>query len=184
MLDFLNLDIRNLSLLSLVGRKILFLLIGTTQDIDYRLIRKLTNDWDHGLTKDVPLKESDRLCKVVELKKKLILKTYPPPNYEFWTSNLRSNSGFIDLWKVLYVSNEPERSFPQYYILNSTTLHSRPLPLRIDICLGHGSGPGTPVNIPMGPSSHPGTVPMGPSSHPGFNLSRVEERIDCDKTST
>ena len=32
-------------------------------------------------------------------------------------------------------------------------------------CLGHGSGPGTP--IPLGPSSHPGTVPMGPSSHPG-----------------
>ena len=176
MLDFLNLDIRNLSLLSLVGRKILFLLIGTTQDIDYRLIRKLTND-SH-------LKRVTGYVKLLNWKKKLILKTYPPPNYEFWTSNLRSNSGFIDLWKVLYVSNEPERSFPQYYILNSTTLHSRPLPLRIDICLGHGSGPGTPVNIPMGPSSHPGTVPMGPSSHPGFNLSRVEERIDCDKTST
>ena len=28
--------------------------------------------------------------------KKLILKTYPPPK-EFWTSNLRSNSGFTDL---------------------------------------------------------------------------------------
>lgn len=40
----------------------------------------------------------------------------------------------------------------------------------LSIYLGHGSGPGTPVNIPMGPSSHPGTVPMGPNSHPGTHL--------------
>ena len=48
---------------------------------------------------------------------------------EFWMSNLRSNSGFTDLLKVKYVSNESERSFPQHCILSSTTLHSRSLPL-------------------------------------------------------
>ena len=36
---------------------------------------------------------------------------------------------FTDLWKVLYVSNESERSFPQHCILSLTTLHSRSLPL-------------------------------------------------------
>ena len=45
-------------------------------------------------------------------------------------SNLRSNSGFTDLKKVLYVSNESERSIPQHCILSSTTLHSRSVPLR------------------------------------------------------
>ena len=30
------------------------------------------------------------------INKKLILKAYPPQNQEFWTLNLRSNSGFTD----------------------------------------------------------------------------------------
>ena len=43
---------------------------------------------------------------------------FAPPNYEFWSSNLRSNSGFTD---------------PQHSILSSTTLYSRSLPL-IKLC--------------------------------------------------
>ena len=54
---------------------------------------------------------------------------WPSAIQEFWTSTLRSNSEFTDLSNVLYVSNEAARSFWQYCILSSTTLHRQTLPL-------------------------------------------------------
>ena len=56
---------------------------------------------------------SDRLCKVV------------------WTEYAVLWKTSLQIFKIVqYVSNESERSFPQHCILSSTTLHSRPLPLR------------------------------------------------------
>ena len=42
---------------------------------------------------------------------------------------MHSNSVIIHRGKVLYVSNESLRIFPQYCILSLTTLHSRSVPL-------------------------------------------------------
>ena len=54
--------------------------------------------------------------------KKLILKT----SFE---RRICAQAQDLQIFKVLYVSNESERSFPQHCILSSTTLHSRSVPL-------------------------------------------------------
>ena len=58
----------------------------------------------------------------------------------FWTSTLRSNSGFIDLKQVLYVSYESLRICPQHCVLSSTTLHGRSVPLSDVHCSHKQSG--------------------------------------------
>ena len=64
-------------------------------------------------------KGTDRLCKVVELSMHW---KHMHTKVRFWTSTLRSNSGFTDPYKVLYVSNESKRICPQHCILSSTAV--------------------------------------------------------------
>ena len=74
-------------------------------------------------------KGTDRLCKVVELSMHW---KHMHTKVRFWTSTLRSNSGFTDPYKVLYVSNESKRICLQHCILSSTTFHCRSVLLRGD----------------------------------------------------
>ena len=95
-----------------------------------------TNNWKDYLfmmiglifiSQQVSIHKSVAYCR---LKKSFFWICIHPQSRSFERRYLRSNSGFTDLYKVEYVSNKSERSFPQHCILSSTTLHSRSLPLR------------------------------------------------------